>query len=209
MRTLPATGSEIGIDTLEVSAYRVPTDEPESDGTLTWDATTIVIVEVGAGGRTGLGYTYGDLAVATFADTVLASAVQGADALAPPAAWEAMRAAARNAGQPGVGAMAVAAVDLALWDLAARIAELPLSRLLGMVRADVPVYGSGGFTSYSLDRLTDQLADWVAAGIPRVKMKIGRHPGQDPRRLDVVRAAVGDAELMVDANGAYSRVQAD
>jgi L-alanine-DL-glutamate epimerase-like enolase superfamily enzyme len=208
MATVAPERTHLAVDALDVVAYRIPTDGPEADGTLEWDATTMVVVEAHAGGATGLGYTYGDVSVAAFVDSQLAGAVCGADALSPPAAWEAMRRATRNAGHPGVGAMAVAAVDVALWDLAARILGMPLARLLGATRRTVPIYGSGGFTSYPLDRLAEQLAGWVAAGIPRVKMKVGAEPADDPGRLDRVRAAIGDAELMVDANGAYSRAEA-
>jgi L-alanine-DL-glutamate epimerase-like enolase superfamily enzyme len=73
----------------------------------------------------------------------------------------------------------------------------------------VPVYGSGGFTSYSVERLREQLGGWVADGIPRVKMKLGREPARDPERLDAARTAIGDeTELYVDANGAFSPKQA-
>ena len=115
----------------------------------------------------------------------------------------------RNLGRPGISSMAIAAVDLALWDLKARLLGVPLCRLLGMANDRVPVYGSGGFTAYSIERLTEQLAGWVAQGIPRVKMKIGSSPGDDPARVRAAREAIGPGcELFVDANGAYSRKQA-
>jgi L-alanine-DL-glutamate epimerase-like enolase superfamily enzyme len=200
---------DIGIDGLDVSAYTIPTDEPESDGTLEWDSTTMVVVEVSAGGRRGVGYTYGDVAVATLIRSQLADLVDGANPLAPAASWTRMHAALRNAGQQGVGAMALSAVDIALWDLKARILGVALADLLPGFRRRVPVYGSGGFTSYTDERLAAQLAGWVEAGIPRVKMKIGRDPARDPERLAAARDAIGtDAELMVDANGAYDRRQA-
>jgi L-alanine-DL-glutamate epimerase-like enolase superfamily enzyme len=115
----------------------------------------------------------------------------------------------RNAGRPGIGAMAVAAVDLALWDLRARLLGLPLVDAIGRTRESVPVYGSGGFCNYALDRLREQLGGWVAQGIPRVKLKVGRNPADDARRLDAVREEIGDEpELYVDANGAFSRQEA-
>jgi L-alanine-DL-glutamate epimerase-like enolase superfamily enzyme len=207
-----ATGARsagIAVEGLEVSAFTVPTDEPESDGTLEWDSTTIVVVEARGGGERGIGYTYGDVAVATLIRSKLADVVEGADALAPAAAWTSMHAALRNAGQPGVGAMALSAVDIALWDLKARLVGVPLADLLPRFHSRVAVYGSGGFTSYSDDRLAAQLAGWVEQGIPRVKIKIGRRPDRDPDRLGVARAAVGpEVELMADANGAYDVPQA-
>ena len=200
---------DVGVERLEVSAYKIPTDEPESDGTLEWNDTTVVVVLAHAGGATGLGYTYGDRAVATFITSLLRPEVEGTDALAPPAAWISMQRAIRNAGRPGVGAMAVSAVDIALWDLKARLLGLSLADALPRVRRAVPVYGSGGFTSYSLERLARQLAAWADSGIPRVKMKVGREPGDDESRIHAARDAIGArTELMVDANGAYSRKEA-
>ena len=209
MTRTPAARAECVIETLAVSAYRIPTDFPESDGTLAWDSTTVVVVEVTAGGRTGLGFTYADTATARLAKQVLAEVVVGRDAMAVPAAWDAMVHAIRNLGRPGISSMAIAAVDAALWDLKARLLGLPLVTLLGAARASVPVYGSGGFTSYPIDRLQEQLSGWVDQGITMVKMKIGTHPDQDLTRVRAARDAIGtQAQLFVDANGAYSRKQA-
>jgi L-alanine-DL-glutamate epimerase-like enolase superfamily enzyme len=198
--------ADAALEELEVAAYRIPTDVPEADGTLSWDATTIVVVHAHGGGEHGIGYTYADLATARLIGEHLAEVVRGADALAPQRAWWAMTRAVRNVGRAGVAAMAISAVDTALWDLKARLLELPLARLLGAVHERVPVYGSGGFTSYPLNRLQAQLAGWVQDGIPRVKMKIGSRPGEDLARVRAAREAIGgDAALFVDANGAYSR----
>ena len=201
----PQAGAvEAPLGALDVSAFTVPTDEPESDGTLSWDSTTIVVVEIDAGGARGLGYAYGDLAVATFIESKLSEVVEGRDALSPPASWAAMQAAIRNAGRPGVGAMAVSAVDVALWDLRARLLGVCLADALPRFHDSVPVYGSGGFTSYSPQRLRDQLEGWMDAGLPRVKVKVGREPERDPDRLALCRKAIdSEVELMVDANGAF------
>lgn len=197
------------IETLQVSAYIVPTDQPESDGTYAWEATTLVLVEVQAAGKTGLGYTYADTATGDLIHAKLREVVEGRDALDIPGAWIALEQAIRNLGGPGVASMAISAVDNALWDLKARLFDVPLVKLLGQARDGVPVYGSGGFTSYSLEKLSEQLRGWVQQGIPRVKMKIGRHPDQDLARVRAAREAIGpDAELFVDANGAYDRKQA-
>ncbi len=194
------------IDRIAVSAYTVPTDFPESDSTLAWDSTTIVIVQARAADVTGLGYTYADTATARLIDERLARLVVGRDPMAVPAIWADLKREVRNLGLPGICAMAIAAVDNALWDLKARLLGVPLITLLGAVRDGVPVYGSGGFTSYPVARLQEQLAHWVDAGIRRVKMKVGTRPAEDPRRVHAAREAIGpDAELFVDANGAYSR----
>ena len=192
-----------------VSVYTVPTDAPESDGTLDWTSTTIVIVEVRAGDACGLGYTYGHKAVATLVSEMLFPVVRGRDAMNVGGSWVAMTRAIRNQGRPGIVSMAIAAVDAALWDLKARLLDIPLVTLLGSAHDAVPVYGSGGFTSYSIDRLQRQLADWVERGISRVKMKVGRRPEDDNERVRMAREAIGPAAaLFVDANGAYSRKQA-
>lgn len=201
--------NSVAIERLDVSAYTVPTDFPESDGTYSWDKTTIVIVEATAGGVRSLGYTYADVATAQLVKEMLADVVKGRDAMAVPGCWMAMVEAIRNLGRPGIASMAIAAVDTALWDLKARLLNLPLVTLLGAVRESAPIYGSGGFTSYSRVQLQRQLGDWVANGIPRVKMKIGRHPVDDPSRVADARKAIGpDTELFVDANGAYSHKEA-
>jgi len=199
----------VPIERLDVSAYTVPTDFPESDGTYTWDKTTIVLVEASAGGKRSVGYTYADTATAKLIDEMLKEIVVGQDAMAVPGIWKQMVQAIRNLGRPGISSMAIAAVDASLWDLKARLLDLPLVTLLGQMRESAPVYGSGGFTSYSCEQLQSQLGGWVAQGIGRVKMKIGRHPDDDPRRVAQAREAIGpDAELFVDANGAYSRKEA-
>jgi L-alanine-DL-glutamate epimerase-like enolase superfamily enzyme len=196
---------DVAVERLAVSAYTVPTDEPESDATLEWDSTTIVVVEVEGGGERGLGYTYAPAAAGMLVEEKLAGVVTGRDALDVQATWLAMGTALRNAGRPGIGSMAIAAVDIALWDLKARLLDVPLVRLVGAVREEVPVYGSGGFTSYSLRRIAAQLGGWVDEGIPRVKMKVGREPDRDPARLDAARRAIGDeTDLFVDANGGFS-----
>lgn len=197
------------IEGVEAAAYTIPTDAPESDGTLEWNATTLVLARARAGGIDGLGYSYTHRSVADLIEDVLARAVRGRGALAVEGAWQGMLAAVRNLGRPGLAATAIAAVDGALWDLKAKLLELPLVSLLGAVRQSAPVYGSGGFTSYDLARLTEQLGGWVASGITRVKMKVGRDPAADVERVRAARAAIGEgAELFVDANGAYDRKQA-
>lgn len=197
------------IEELTASAYTIPTDRPESDGTLEWDSTTIVVVEVEGEGKTGLGYTYGHGAIVELVDTLLAPLVRGLDAGAPPRAWSAMRAAVRNFGQQGLCAMAISAVDIALWDLRAKLLGVPLVDSLGRVRDAIPAYGSGGFTSYSDAELSAQLRSWVERGCRAVKIKVGREPERDPGRLAVAREAIGnEVELMVDANGAFDRVAA-
>jgi L-alanine-DL-glutamate epimerase-like enolase superfamily enzyme len=197
------------IDSVDVSAYTVPTDFPESDGTIEWDKTTLILAEVKAGGATGLGYTYGDVSTAKLISGHLREVVLGRDPLDTPGLWLSMVQSVRNIGRPGIASMAISAVDIALWDLKARILGLPMVKLLGAVRSGIPVYGSGGFTSYSLDQLQRQLSGWAESGMRMVKMKIGRQPEDDPERVHAAREAIGEnTKLFVDANGAYRRKQA-
>lgn len=197
------------MDSVAATAYEIPTDAPESDGTLAWDSTVLVVVTARGAGSTGVGYTYAGPSAAQVVNGKLASVVEGRNAVTPGASWAAMQHAVRNLGRPGVVAAAISAVDVALWDLHARLLDQPLSVLIGAVHDGTPIYGSGGFTSYDNRTLGDQLAGWAAAGIPRVKMKVGRDPDADDGRLRAARDAIGDdVELFVDANGAYTRKQA-
>jgi L-alanine-DL-glutamate epimerase-like enolase superfamily enzyme len=197
------------IERLAVSAYTIPTDRPESDGTLEWDSTTIVLVEAWGGGKRGLGYTYADIATAKLIEGRLAEVVTGVDAMAVTYAWDTMVRSVRNLGRPGIASMGIAAVDAALWDLKARLLNVPLVTLWGAVRDGVPVYGSGGFTSYTTDQLQEQLGAWAEQDIKMVKMKVGRDPAADVDRVWAAREAIGpETELFVDANGAYSRKRA-
>ncbi len=201
--------SKVPINRVQVSSHTIPTDFPESDGTIKWDRTTIVIVEAFAGDKQGLGYTYADSATAALIRSKLAEVINGLDAMSPPAAYMEMWRQIRNLGRPGICSMAISAVDNALWDLKARLLGVPLVTLLGPQREGALIYGSGGFTSYSDRQLADQLGGWAAQGIRQVKMKIGRQPQQDTERISVVRDAIGPStELFVDANGAFSPKQA-
>jgi L-alanine-DL-glutamate epimerase-like enolase superfamily enzyme len=209
-----AAAGGAAVDAVDVSAYTIPTDAPEADGTLAWDATTIVLVQVRAGDTVGTGWTYGPAAVAYVVRDQLTGVVTGRDVWDVPGCLEAMVRATRNAGRPGLVSYAIAAVDVALWDCKARLLGLPLHRLLGAVHTQVPVYGSGGFTTYEDHRLGQQLDDWVQRQqIPRVKIKVGQSWGhevaRDLRRMHQTRERVGDdVELYVDANGGYTRKQA-
>jgi L-alanine-DL-glutamate epimerase-like enolase superfamily enzyme len=202
------------VEAVWAEAFRVPTPQPEADGTLLWEATTIVVAQVRAGPVTGLGWTYADQACVSLIDNVLASAVIGRPVLDVCAGWAEMRRQIRNLGRPGLVSCAMSAVDVALWDAAARLLNLSLSRLLGRVRDQVNVYGSGGFTTQTFGQLTDQLRHWTHdQAMGQVKIKIGESWGSDVsrdlERVRLTRATVGDdVEIYVDANGGYSVGQA-
>ncbi|HEY2443981.1 MAG TPA: enolase C-terminal domain-like protein, partial [Streptosporangiaceae bacterium] len=202
------------IKDIGTAVYVIPTDAPEADGTLAWDSTTLVLVTARAGGEEGIGWSYAAAAAASVVTDVLAGVVRGRSALDVAGANEAMARAVRNIGRPGVAATAISAVDIALWDLKARLLGLPVADLLGRVHRQVPAYGSGGFTSYDDQQTREQLAGWVGRdGLTRVKIKIGESWGRNERRdldrIALARAVIGpDAELYVDANGGYPTGQA-
>lgn len=201
------------VEGVETHVFTVPTDLPGGDGTSAWDSTTMVAVEVIAtGGARGLGYTYGSPAAAEVVCRHLAPVVLGSDPDHVGATWRRMVDTVRNEGLPGVAATAISAVDVAAWDLKARQHEQPLWLHLGAHRRTVPIYGSGGLTPMTPEQVTAQLSAWVASGIPRVKMKIGREWGADADgdldRVAAARSVIGDAELLVDANGGYTAKEA-
>jgi L-alanine-DL-glutamate epimerase-like enolase superfamily enzyme len=202
------------ISDVAAAVYVIPTDAPEADGTLTWNETTLVLVTVRAGGEEGTGWTYGAAAAASVVTDMLAGVIRGRPASDIAGASEAMTRAVRNIGRPGVGATAISAADVALWDLKARLLGVPVTDLLGRAREHVPVYGSGGFTSYDEQQTRAQLTGWVQRdGIPRVKIKIGESWGSNERRdlerVALAREIIGpDTELYVDANGGYGTGQA-
>ncbi len=192
------------VERLEVGAYEVPTaTEKESDGTLEWNSTTLVVVELRCGGHTGLGYTYCDPTAAAVIDSKLRGSIEGADPLMPEHAWTQMQVQARQLGQVGIAAMAISAVDVALWDLKAKLLGVCLADALPRFRESVPIYGSGGFCDYSPEQLREQVRGWVDDGFRSVKIKVGRDAHADLERVELVRSVAGDdVEVMVDANGA-------
>jgi L-alanine-DL-glutamate epimerase-like enolase superfamily enzyme len=192
-----------------VEVFTVPTDAPEADGTYSWDSTTMVLVHLEAGGKRGLGYTYADGATAKLVQTLLQKLVAGHDVFTHQAILQDIYGYVRNLGETGITRMAAAAIDNALWDLKARLLDVPLANLLGRARDGMPVYGSGGFTSYSDAQLQSQLSGWAQNGFRMVKMKVGSNPEDDARRVQVAQRAIGDScDLFVDANGAYTVAQA-
>ncbi|WP_258187445.1 enolase C-terminal domain-like protein [Trinickia symbiotica] len=198
------------IAAVRARAYKIPTDLPEADGTFEWKATTMIVVEIEAGGCTGLGYTYTDASAASLIRDTLAPELLHADARRIRALSLRLWRRVRNLGRSGLAATAISAIDCALWDLNARLLEVPLVRLLGgRARECVPIYGSGGFTSYTDAQLREQFVRWVDNdGCRAVKMKVGSDPARDPQRVKAARDAIGERELFVDANGALTVKQA-
>lgn len=195
------------IDFLTVSHFTIPSDSIESDGTLEWDKTEMVIVQIGAEGLTGLGYSYGDPAMYGIIKEKFAPLVKDANLFEHSTIHQNLVHKVRNDGLPGIDAHALSAVDMALWDLKAKVLKVPLCHLWGMAQRKVKVYGSGGFTSYSDKQLAQQFRGWQKKGITQFKMKVGREDVGE--RVRQARKVIGvEAELFVDANGAYDRKDA-
>jgi L-alanine-DL-glutamate epimerase-like enolase superfamily enzyme len=194
---------------VRTAVYRFPTPQPEADGTLEWHATTAVTVTLEADGCSGLGWTYSSRAAAAVVDDELLPHVLGRSALDVTDGWSAMRRAVRNLGSGGLAMQAVSAVDVAWWDLKARLLGVPVGDLLGRCRDAVPIYGSGGFTTLDDVGLAEQVEEWAHAGCTSMKIKIGEswghEPGRDLRRTrELRRLAPEGTQLMVDANGGYT-----
>jgi L-alanine-DL-glutamate epimerase-like enolase superfamily enzyme len=203
------TASDISVDKVDVSAFTIPTDAPEGDGTLRWDSTTLIVCEVHAAGEVGIGYSYGNQATAVVADHLAHKCLLQQAALNIPALHAMMLREVRNDGSRGIASMAISALDIALWDLKARVLSCSIVDLLGAANLGVVAYGSGGFTTYSLQQLASQMSGWVADGLKNVKMKIGAEPSKDIDRVRTAREAIGPStNLFVDANGAFDARQA-
>lgn len=209
MQEATDTEQEARIDKLIVSAYTIPTETPEADGTISWESTTMVLVKLAGGGKEGIGYTYAPAATATYIQDTLCQLIEGENCFDIPYLNHKLMRAVRNSGTAGITMMAVSAIDNALWDLKAKILDVPLCVLLGKAKNEMLLYGSGGFTNYSKTQLQDQLGGWANEGLHYVKMKIGAIPEEDLNRVRQAKEAVGeDVGLFVDANGAYTVKQA-
>ncbi|HEX4086372.1 MAG TPA: enolase C-terminal domain-like protein [Chthoniobacteraceae bacterium] len=194
---------------VSTTAYTIPTDRPESDGTFEWTSTTMVLVEILAGDKSGLGFSYTDATAAKLVQSDFAPLITGRNAVDIASAHGDMVRRVRNLGRPGLAATAISAVDNALWDLKAKLLGVSLLDLLGAAREEALIYGSGGFTSYDIQELQSQLSGWAEEGISMVKMKIGRDAAADIERVRAAREAIGPSvRLAVDANGAYGRKEA-
>jgi L-alanine-DL-glutamate epimerase-like enolase superfamily enzyme len=199
----------IPIRKLDVSAYRIPTDAPEADGTLQWNSTTLVLVEIEAADKRGIGYTYANESAAFLIEKKLKDLVLQHNALDIAGITDFLTRQIRNSGTCGISMMAISAIDNALWDLKAKILNLPLCKLIGQVKDAMLIYGSGGFTSYNKKQLIQQFAQWADLGIQFMKMKVGAQPEKDIQRVKEARGVLNNnIQLMIDANGAFSTKQA-
>lgn len=192
------------VEEVQVDFFRIPTEKPESDGTLTWSSTGMLCVQIHCQGYTGLGYSYTTEAAAQIVKKHFVELIVGRGPYPVQKRNFQMQRSVRNFGHQGVAACALSAVDIALWDLKAQLLKIPLVELLGVFRDRTEAYASGGFTSQSPEELQNWVGGWKEKGFRLFKIKIGRHPEEDIERVAAVRNALEDSDsIFIDANGAY------
>ena len=167
-------------------------DLPESDGTFSWNHTTLVLVTVRAASFEGVGYTYADVPVAELIKRTLVPLIEGKNVFDIRNCWESMRAAIRNLGRPGMCSMAIAVMDSALsgpqGQAIGRTGSLPCWAVRSPACKPTAAAASPRtqFRSYK-----SNFAGWVEEGMKAVKMKIGTHPELDTKRVRAARDAMG------------------
>lgn len=182
--------------------YRLPMPRPWGPGA---SCQYLIATTVGSSdGGSGQGFSWavraGAQAIHAMIDADCRPVAEGGP-VAPEAAWDRMWWHLREAGG-GVATLAMAAIDIGLWDMRAKAAGQALADLLGRQRERVPVYASGVNRHLTLAELKDQVSRWIAAGHTRVKIKVGLPSlDEDMERVAAVRQIIGPGRLlMVDAN---------
>lgn len=195
----------VTIDTVEAETYAIPNETSLDDATQSFHTLELVVVEVGTDDGTGTGFTYtigeGGETIERFVESTLRPVLEGGSA-APRAAYERMRGGTTFVGREGISELAIAAVDIALWDALGRRTDLPLYELLGGERRAVAAYETdGGWLGLGEDELVGNAVEIADAGFAGMKMKVGRGHAEDERRVRAVREALPeDLDLMIDAN---------
>jgi L-alanine-DL-glutamate epimerase-like enolase superfamily enzyme len=205
---------KLGIEGVETAYYRLPLEAMGDAGHGAIDSEEIITVKLRAGGLEGHGYAYtigrGGRAVHALIEHDLAPLLAGRDAADIAGLWELMWQRLLYVGRGGLASFAIAALDIALWDLRGLLQSKPLYALLGAKAREIPAYGSGVDLPKPLDALLEQTEGFLARGLPGVKVKIGkRDPDEDEARVAAVRKLIGDKiDLMLDANMAWSADEA-
>ena len=204
------------ISNIQSNVYRLPPSVPWEDATNKVDGLEFIVVEVQAdNGMTGIGLSYtvdiGGTAIRTLIDDYLANLVLGMNPLDYERIWNKLQRQSRRLGL-GVNSMAIAAIDVAVWDLIGKIHGQPLYKLLGGARDRIPAYiseidlRSGGTT----EQLTDRVKDYVRQGYGTVKIKIGKPElEEDIERISKVQELLGPGgTVLVDLNQKWSAAEA-
>ena len=201
------------IEQIETTYYRLPLEAVGDAGHGLINSEELITLRLRAEGLEGHGYTYtigrGGRAIQALIDHDLAPLLVGQDASDIQRLWDLMWQRLLYVGRGGIASFAIAAVDVALWDLHGLREQKPLYALLGAEARDIPAYGSGVDLPKPLDQLLAQTESFMARGFPGVKVKIGRDAREDEQRIAAVRKLIGDdVDLMVDANMAWTTDEA-
>lgn len=202
------------IEGIETAYYRLPLEPMGDAGHGTIDSEELITLSLHADGLTGHGYAYtigrGGRAVRALIDHDIAPLILGQDARDIRGLWDLMWQRLLYVGRGGLASFAIAAVDVALWDLYGVREDKPLYALLGAEARDIPAYGSGVDLPKPLDELLKQTEGFLERGFPGVKVKVGRLDSrEDEERVGAVRKLIGDdVDLMIDANMTWSAEEA-
>jgi len=201
------------IERIETAYYRLPLEPMGDAGHGAIDSEELITLKLFADGLVGHGYTYtigrGGRAIQALIEYDLEPLLVGRDAAQIEELWELMWRRLLYVGRGGLVSFAIAAVDIALWDLRGLREGRPLYALLGGAARDIPAYGSGVDLPKPLDGLLRQVEGFLVRNLPRVKVKIGRTPEEDEGRLAADRRSIGDkVDLMVDANMTWTAEEA-
>jgi len=166
------------IDDVRVTKLVMPLNKPIADSThvlkkIEWIVVEILTDEGITGNSYMLTFDYGTELLAGIVETELKKQILGQDPQYVTRLWETTWKCTEYIGQTGVAAWGIAAIDIALWDLLGKSLGAPVYKLLGAYRDEVPIYGSGGWLSYSVDELLDEASRYVKNGFKAVKMKVG------------------------------------
>jgi L-alanine-DL-glutamate epimerase-like enolase superfamily enzyme len=198
------------IESIQTAYYRIPLPPMGDAGHGAIESEELITVEIRVDGVSGHGYAYtigrGGRAVRALIDHDLAPLLVGEDVSDIGRLWRLMWQRLLYVGRGGLASFAIAAVDVALWDLRGIVEGKPLYALLGAESREIPAYGSGVDLPKPLDALLEQVAGFLDRGLPGVKVKVGRDdPREDQARVGAVRDLIGDdVDLMVDANMAWT-----
>ncbi|MDA1000515.1 MAG: mandelate racemase/muconate lactonizing enzyme family protein [bacterium] len=201
--------SVLKIRALEAKGLQIPLERPIASALGTYTHVDCVATFLHTeGGPTGYGLTMGlggsaGKAIVPYIEHELAPLALGQDALAPEALWQRLWGPNKARMRGGLGLYSLSAVDIACWDVVAKVANLPLHTLVGGFKKEVPVYGSGGWHTLSDGELVAECEMFAAKGIGAYKMKIGST--RDEERVALIRENMGDDFILyTDANQKYS-----
>ena len=201
------------IQNVDTALYHIPLSKPVVDAVhgVQKEFSLIVVKITTDDGATGMGYTYsvgqvGGTSIATLVKDNLAPLLLGEDPRRIEHLWNKMWWALHYVGRGGIAVFGLSAVDIALWDLRAKLAGEPLWRFLGGHDSKVEAYGGGIDFDLTIDQLLKQTQGFLDAGLRAVKIKIGRDSiAEECERIAAVREFLGsDKKLMVDVNMKWS-----